>query len=79
MYTGVAHNNINDVAPIINVHAYPMITYALILNLWTFLFPQYGNSLPVMRSEKEILAAMRQAGLEVMEFRDLSKEGDRPW
>ena len=28
---------------------------------------------------KEVLAALREAGLEVLEFRDLARDGDWPW
>ena len=35
--------------------------------------------MPEMRTPTEILAAMREAGLEVIEFRDLIKDGDSPW
>ena len=44
-----------------------------------FPLPQYGNGLPVVRSESEVLAALREAGFEVVEFRDKVKDGDRPW
>lgn len=39
----------------------------------------YGNSLSVANSEKQTVAALREAGFEVVEFRDLVKDGDYPW
>ena len=44
-----------------------------------FTLGQYGNSLPVARTEQQVIAAMRDAGFEVMEFRDLARDGDWPW
>ena len=40
---------------------------------------KYGNSLSVANSEKQTVAALREAGFEVVEFRDLVKDGDYPW
>ena len=40
---------------------------------------QYGNSLPELRTQKETLAAMREAGMDVVEFRDCISEGDWTW
>ena len=42
-------------------------------------FLQYGNSLSVINTPQETLAALREVGFEVVEFRDLVKDGDRPW
>lgn len=35
--------------------------------------------MPEIRTQKATLAAMREAGLEVVEFRDLARDGDKPW
>ena len=40
---------------------------------------QYGNSLPELRTEKETIATMREAGMDIVEFKDLVKEGDLSW
>jgi len=40
---------------------------------------EHGNSLPNLVLTSEVVAAMKQAGFEVVEHRDLALEGDIPW
>jgi sterol 24-C-methyltransferase len=40
---------------------------------------EHGNSLPNMVRIPEAIAAMKEAGFEVVEHRDLAEEGDVPW
>jgi len=40
---------------------------------------EHGNSLPNLIKTHEVVAAMKAAGFEVLEHRDLALEGDIPW
>ena len=58
---------------------YIVCTIGTIIFLFFLFSLKYGNSLSVVNSEKQTVAALREAGFEVVEFRDLVKDGDLPW
>ena len=39
---------------------------------------QFGNGIHEMKTVKEVLAGVKEAGLELVGFRDCTREGDRP-
>ena len=40
---------------------------------------QFGNGIHEQRTVKEVLAGVREAGLELVGFRNCAHEGDKPW
>ena len=40
---------------------------------------QYGSGIHQLRTVKEILAGVKEAGLELIGFRNCHHEGDKPW
>ena len=40
---------------------------------------QYGSGVHQVRPVKEILAGLKEAGLELIGFRNCHHEGDKPW
>ena len=40
---------------------------------------QYGSGIHQLRTVKEILEGLKEAGLELISFRNCHHEGDKPW
>jgi sterol 24-C-methyltransferase len=40
---------------------------------------EFGNGIHEMRTVKEVLAGVKEAGLDLVGFKDCTHEGDRPW